>query len=135
MKVHLLFVILAGSTLAQVPVLDQTTLDGKFNFVYGLYQRSSSSVTMGTITFDGRGHYAMAAGNLTTQGVYSIDIDGLGRLSNPFDATLPPLNLRIAAGVKMFDGSTLDQSTADRHDMLLALPAGQNEESKHNERC
>ncbi len=115
--------LLVGSVFAQVPTLDQTTLNGKFNFVYGLYQRSSSSAIMGTISFDGKGHYTLAAGDTNAQGVYRIDVDGLGSLSNPFDETLPPINLRIAAGGKLAGGSTLDQSTADRHDLLLALPA------------
>lgn len=122
MKAHLLF-LLTGCLFAQEPLLNQTSLNGKFNFVYGLYERSSSSVTMGTITFDGQGHYTMAAGSTTGEGSYRVDIDGLGSLSNPFDATLPPLNLRLAAGGRMLGGSTLDQSTAYRHDMLLALPS------------
>ena len=122
MKAYLV-VIFAGCSLGQVPVLDQTTLNGRFNFIYGLYQRSSSSATMGTITFDGKGYYTLAAGNVTSQGVYRIDIDGLGVLSNPFDPTLPAINLRVAAGARMFGGSTLNEGTADRHDMFLALPA------------
>ena len=38
-------------------------------------------------------------------------------LQNPFDPTLPPINLRLAAGAIMLGGSTLDQGTADRHDI------------------
>src|SRR5215469_14797087 len=88
---------LTGCLFAQIPALDQTSLNGKFNFIYGLYQRSSSSVTMGMISFDGQGHFTLSAGTVTGQGSYRIDPDGLGSLSNPFDATLPPLSLRLAA--------------------------------------
>jgi len=56
---------------------------------------------MGTITFDGKGHYSLVAGDTNAQGVYRVDVDGLGSLSNPFDQTLPPINLRIAASAKL----------------------------------
>ena len=122
MRIYLL--LFAGAAaLAQVPVLDQTTLNGKFNYVYGVYQRSSSSVTMGAITFDGRGHYAVAAGSATSQGSYRVNLDGTGSLTNWIDPTLPPLSLRLAAGAALIGGSTVEQSTAYQHDLLLAVPA------------
>jgi hypothetical protein len=68
--------------LAQIPVLDQTTLNGKFNFVYGVYQRTNSSVVMGSFTFDGQGHYTATTGNGTSQGVYHVNLDGTGSLTN-----------------------------------------------------
>ncbi len=119
----MLFLVAATAALAQVPVLDQRSLNGKFNFVYGVYQRSNSSVAMGSITFDGQGHYTAATGSLTAQGFYRVNSDGTGSLTNPLDPLQPPLSLRLAAGVAMMGGSTIEQSTADRHDLLLALPA------------
>jgi hypothetical protein len=109
--------------IAQVPVLDQTTLNGKFNFVYGVYKRDSSSVSMGAVTFDGQGHYALAAGSATSQGSYRVNLDGTGSLTNWVDPTLPPLSLRVAAGAALVGASTVEQSTADQHDLLLAIPA------------
>ena len=101
LEISLIAGLIGGAARAQVPILDQTVLNGKFNFVYGLYKRSSSSVTMGTITFDGQGRYTMASGSQIGQGFYRVDPDGLGSLSNPFDPTLPPINLRLAAGARM----------------------------------
>jgi uncharacterized protein (TIGR03437 family) len=122
MKMHLLLFTVTGLALAQVPVLDQTTLNGKFNFVYGVYLRSSSSVMTGTITFDGQGHYTASTGSTTSQGTYRVNLDGTGSLTNWIDATLPPLSLRLGAGAAVIGGSTLEQSTADQHDLLLAVP-------------
>src|SRR5205807_3667689 len=102
-----------SSAIAQVPVLDQTTLNGRFNFVYGVYQRSSSSVVMGSITFDGQGHYTTATGSATSQGSYRVNLDGTGSLTNWVDPTLPPLSLRVAAGAALVGASTIEQSTAD----------------------
>lgn len=116
---------LIGSTLAiaQVPVLDQTTLNGKFNFVYGVYQRSNASVVTGSLSFDGKGHYAALTGSTTNQGSYSVNLDGTGSLTNWINPTLPPLSLRLGAGAAVIGGSTVEQSTADQHDLLLAVPA------------
>src|SRR5260370_42163363 len=86
----------SSAAIAQVPVLDQTTLNGKFNFVYSVYQRSSSFVAMGSITFDGQGHYTTATGSATNQGSYRVNLDGTGSLTNWVDPTLPPLSLRVA---------------------------------------
>src|SRR5258708_32490989 len=88
----------SSAAIAQVPVLDQTTLSGKFNFVYGVYQRSSSSVVMGNITFDGQGHFTTTAGTAMSQGSYRVNLDGTGRLTNWVDPTLPPPSLPAAAG-------------------------------------
>src|SRR5215472_15048326 len=109
--------------IAQIPVLDQTTLNGKFNFVYGVYQRTTSSVVMGTLSFDGQGHYTAVTGSTTSRGPYRVNLDGTGSLDNWIDPTLPPLSLRLAAGAALLGGSTLELSTADQHDMLLAVPA------------
>jgi uncharacterized protein (TIGR03437 family) len=122
MKAHLWFLILTGSAIAQVPALDQTVLNGKFNFVYGVYQRSTSSVSTGTLAFDGQGHYAVT-GAATGMGSYRMNPDGTGSITNWIDPTLPPLSIRIGAGAAVIGGSTLEQSTADQHDLLLAVPA------------
>lgn len=109
--------------IAQVPGLDQTTLNGKFNFTYGVYQRSNSSVVVGSISFDGQGHYTAVTGSATSQGSYRVNLDGMGSLTNWIDPTLPPLSLRVGAGAAVIGGSTVEQSTADQHDLLLAIPA------------
>ena len=84
---------LIGSTwaVAQIPVLDQNTLNGKFNFVYGVYRRSTASVVVGSLTFDGQGHYTAVADKATGQGMYQVNLDGSGSLTNWIDPTLPPL--------------------------------------------
>src|SRR5260370_24311711 len=87
----------SSAAIAQVPVLDQTTLNGKFNFVYGVYQRSSSSVGVGSITFDGQGHYTTATGSTTSQGAYRVNLHGTGSLTNWNHPTLPPLGPRGGA--------------------------------------
>src|SRR5438128_2580596 len=110
--------------IAQVPVLDQTTLNGKFNFVYGVYKPDSSSVSMGALTFDGLGRYTAVTDSATSQGFYRVNIDGTGSLTNWIDPTLPPLGLRVGAGAAVIGASTVEQSTADQHDLLLAIPAG-----------
>src|SRR5690348_11564544 len=110
------FILVAGigwSAVAQVPALDQSALNGKFNFVYGVYQRSSASVTMGSVSFDGQGHYAAVTGSITTQGSYRVNPDGTGSIANWTDPTLPPLSLRMGAGAAVVGASTLEQSTAD----------------------
>ena len=118
------FVLLAGTpAFAQIPVLNQASFNGKFNFVYGVYERSSASVVMGSLNFDGQGKYTASIGTTAAQGFYRVNTDGTGSFMNPLDPTLPPLSLRIAAGVALIGGSTLEQSTADRHDLLIALPA------------
>ena len=109
MKAHLLFFTVTVIAAAQVPVLDQTTLNGKFNFVYGVYQRGSSVVTTGSITFDGQGHYAASTGSATSQGSYRVNSDGTGSFTNWTDPTLPPLSLRLGTGAAVIGGSTLEQ--------------------------
>src|SRR6266567_5844008 len=120
-------VLIAGlvgvAAVAQIPVLDQATLNGKFNFVYGVYQRIDASVAMGTLSFDGQGHYSAVTGSAVTQGSYRVNPDGTGSLTNWSDPTLPPLSLRLGAGTAVIGASTLEQSTADRHDLMLAVPA------------
>jgi len=113
----------SGAAIAQVPVLDQSTLNGKFNFIYGVYQRSNSTVVTGTLSFDGQRQYTVVTGSATAQGSYRVNLDGTGSLSNWVDPTLPPLSLRVAAGVALVGASTVEQSTADQHDLLLAIPA------------
>jgi uncharacterized protein (TIGR03437 family) len=114
----------AGGAAAQMPQLNNASLSGRFHFVYGVYQRSQAQTTMGTLSFDGQGHYTAVAGSVIAQGLYRVDSDGTGNLSNPFDPLQPPLNLRLSAGSTMIGGSTLEQSIADRHDLLLAISAG-----------
>jgi len=109
---------------AQVPHLDNASLSGQYHFVYGVYQRSQSQTTMGTLNFDGQGHYTVSAGDATGQGLYRVDSDGTGSLTNPLDPLQPPLSLRLSAGSTMIGGSTLEQSVAYRHDLLLAIAAG-----------
>ena len=113
----------SNGAVGQVPLLDQTTLNGNFNFIYGVYQRSNSSVVMGTLSFDGQGHYTAVAGSATSQGSYRVNLEGTGSLTNWIDPTLPPLSLRVAAGTALIGGSTLEQSAANQHDLLLAIPA------------
>jgi hypothetical protein len=114
----------AGGAAAQIPQLNEASLSGRYHFVYGVYQRSQAQTTMGTLNFDGQGHYTAAAGSLTAQGSYHIDSDGTGSLTNPLDPLQPPLSLRLSAGSTMIGGSTLEQSVAYRHDLLLAISAG-----------
>ena len=114
----------AGGAAAQVPQLNEASLAGRFHFVYGVYQRSQAQTTMGTLNFDGQGHYTVSAGSVTAQGSYHIDTDGTGSLTNPLDPLQPPLSLRLSAGSRMIGGSTLEQSVAYRHDLLLAISAG-----------
>jgi uncharacterized protein (TIGR03437 family) len=114
----------AGGAAAQIPQLNETSLSGRYHFVYGVYQRSQAQTTMGTLNFDGQGHYTAAAGGVTVQGSYHIDSDGTGNLTNPLDPLQPPLSLRLSAGLAMIGGSTLEQSVAYRHDLLLAISAG-----------
>jgi uncharacterized protein (TIGR03437 family) len=109
--------------MAQVPTLDQRSLNGNFNFVYGVYRRSSASVTMGSLSFDGRGHYSAVTGSVTIQGSYRVNPDGTGSITNWTDPTLPPLSLRLGAEASVVGASTLEQSTADQHDLMLAVPA------------
>jgi len=119
--IALLFAECAG---AQVPHLDNASLSGQYHFVYGVYQRSQSQTTMGTLNFDGQGHYTVSAGDATGQGLYRVDSDGTGSLTNPLDPLQPPLSLRLSAGSTMIGGSTPEQSVAYRHDLLLAIAAG-----------
>jgi len=114
---------LSSLAFAQVPWFDQTVLNGKFNFLYGVYERSSSSVVMGSLTFDGRGHYTALTGSVSSQGSYRVNLDGTGSLTNWIDPTRPPLSLRVGAGFAVVGGSTMEQSTVDQHDFLLAIPA------------
>lgn len=115
---------LAGrAAIAQVPTLDQTTLNGKFNFVYGIYQRTNASVVMGTLSFDGQGHYTAVTSSAITEGSYRVNPDGTGNITNWNDPTLPPLSLRLGAGVAVIGASTLEQSTAYQHDLMIAIPA------------
>src|SRR5215470_8701526 len=90
--------VLTGSLFAQIPVLDQSTLNGRFNFVYGVYQRGNASVSTGTLTFDGRGRYDSISGATSSQGWYRVNPDGTGSLTNFADPTLPPLSLRVGTG-------------------------------------
>jgi uncharacterized protein (TIGR03437 family) len=123
--VGILLLLLAGAAcgIAQVPAFNQASLSGRFNFVYGVYHRSSASVVMGTIDFDGSGRYTVSFGTTVAQGFYRVNGDATGSFTNPLDPTLPPLTLRLAAGVSLIGASTLEQSTAERHDLLLAVPA------------
>ena len=114
----------AGNIAAQVPRLNDASLSGRYHFIYGVYQRSQAQTTMGTVNFDGQGHYTAVAANLTAQGSYHVDIDGTGSLTNPFDPLQPPLGLRFSAGLTVIGGSTLEQSVAYRHDLFLAIAAG-----------
>lgn len=68
--------LLAGSLTAQIPSLDQSTLSGRFNFIYGVYQRGNASVSTGTLTFDGKGHYDSVAGTSSSPGSYRVNPDG-----------------------------------------------------------
>src|SRR5579872_23745 len=113
----------AGCACAQVPALDQTSLNGKFNYVYGVYQRSNASVSMGSITFDGSGGYTVTTNSDNRNGSYRVNQDGTGSLTNWSDPTLPPLSLRLGAGAAVIGGSTLEQSTADQHDLFIGIPA------------
>jgi len=117
-------ILLAGSAAAQIPQLNEASLSGRFHFVYGVYQRSQAQTTMGTLNFDGQGHYTAAAGSLTLQGSYRVDSDGTGSMTNPLDPLQPPLSLRLSAASTIIGGSTLEQSVAYRHDLLLGVSAG-----------
>jgi uncharacterized protein (TIGR03437 family) len=125
MKSRLLSIVLltAACSTAQVPQLNVATLSGRYHFVYGVYQRSQAQTVMGTLNFDGQGRYTMTADSLASQGSYSVNPDGTGSLTNPLDALEPPLSLRLSGGVTMIGGSTLEQSAAYKHDLLLAIPA------------
>src|SRR6266567_2596941 len=114
----------AANAAAQVPRLNDASLSGRYHFVYGVYQRSQAQTTMGSLNFDGQGHYTAVTGNLTTQGSYHVDIDGTGALTNPSDPLHPPLGLRLSANLTLIGGSTLELSVAYRHDLLLAISAG-----------
>jgi uncharacterized protein (TIGR03437 family) len=124
MKAMRVLLLLFATSVAwgQVPVLNQASLNGKFSFVYGVYHRGSSSVVMGTIDFDGSGGYTASFGTTVAQGFYRVNGDATGSFTNPLDPTLPPLALRLAAGASLIAASTLEQSTAERHDLLLAVP-------------
>ncbi len=114
---------LSGAVNAQIPSLDQSSLNGKFNFVYGVYQRSNASVTVGTLSFDGHGEYSAVTDGVSVRGFYRVNPDGTGSITNWTDSTLPPPSLRLGAGAAIVGASTLEQSTADQHDLMLALPA------------
>ena len=119
----MLALLFAGGAAAQVPQLTEASLSGRYHFVYGVYQRSQAQTTMGTLNFDGQGHYTAAAGSVTAQGSYHVDSDGTGSLTNPLDPLQPPLSLRLSAGSTMIGGSTLEESVSYRHDLLLAISA------------
>lgn len=119
----LIALLVAGGAAAQVPRLNEASLSGRYFFIYGVYQRSQAQTTMGTLNFDGQGHYTATTGSLTAQGSYHVDGDGTGSLTNPLDALQPPISLRLSAGATTIGGSTLEQSVAYRHDLLLAIPA------------
>ncbi len=126
MKIPLFVPLVVVTTaFAQIPALNQSVLNGKFNFVYGVYQRNSSSVSLGALTFDGQGQFnaVSAAGSAVGKGFYRVNPDGTGSLTNWIDPTLPPLSLRLGAGAAVIGGSTVDQNTVDLHDLLLAVPA------------
>jgi uncharacterized protein (TIGR03437 family) len=124
MKYRLLTTVLfAGYMVAQVPQLGVASLSGRYHFVYGVYQRSQAQTVMGTLTFDGQGHYTVAAGSLISQGFYHVNTDGTGNFTNPLDPLQPPLSLRLSAELTTIGASTLEQSVADRHDLLLAVLA------------
>ena len=108
---------------AQVPHLTEAALSGRYYFVYGVYQRSQARTVMGTLTFDGQGGYTVAAGSLNSEGFYRVNSDGTGSITNPLDVLQPPLSLRLSAGSITIGASTLEQSVADRHDLLLAVTA------------
>jgi hypothetical protein len=123
-QLFIIALLLAACAGAQVPQLNNASLSGRYHFVYGVYQRSQSQATMGTVNFDGQGHYTVAGGGVAAQGLYRVDSDGTGNLSNPLDPLQPPLSLRLSVGVTMIGASTLEQSSTDRHDLLVAVPAG-----------
>jgi hypothetical protein len=120
LTIMLVFAVGAG---AQLPRLTEATLSGRYYFVYGVYQRSQAQTVMGTLTFDGQGHCTEAVRSLVSQGFYSVNSDGTGSITNPLDALQPPLSLRLSAGSITIGASTLEQSVADRHDLLLAVMA------------
>ena len=123
-RLSVIALLFAGNAAAQVPRLNDASLSGRYHFVYGVYQRSQAQTMMGTLNFDGQGHYTAVAGNITAQGSYQVDLDGTGSLTNPFDPLQPPLGLRLSANSSIIGGSTLEQSVAYRHDLLLAIAAG-----------
>src|SRR5258708_2347388 len=124
MTYRLLTVVLsAGCMVAQVPQVGVASLSGRYYFVYGVYQRSQAKTVMGTLNFDGQGHYTLSAGSLAAQGFYGVNSDATGSFTNPLDPLQPPLALRLSAGSTTIGASTLEQSTADRPDLLLAVLA------------
>lgn len=128
----MLSVLIATAALAQVPVLNQASLNGKFHFVYGAYERSRSGTVMGSISFDGAGKYSFSARSafsddapktISGGGSYRVNSDGTGWFTNPLDPLMPPLGLRLSADLATLAGSTIDSNTTYYHDILLAVQA------------
>ena len=123
-----------ASTQAQVTGLTDASVSGNFFFRHvqltsdTLGNISNTSCALGTMTFDGAGHYNLNAvqtvGNqnattLTGQGSYSVASGGLMTLGNPQRNNFT-INARI--GTEAIVGSTTE-SGDNTFDFFIAVPA------------
>jgi uncharacterized protein (TIGR03437 family) len=130
----LIFGILAVSAHAQVAGLTNASVSGPFFFrQLQITTDDSSNITdsraaLGTITFDGAGHYTLnaqqtittyAATPLTGQGTYAIGPSGTMQIGNPQRNSLM-INARV--GTEAIVGSTTE-SGDNTFDLFIAVPA------------
>ena len=124
--------IVVAPVLAQVTSVGTQSISGKYQLVYAVWQRSQAGTLTGSAQFDGKGGYtlqgrwqagASVTRTVSAQGTYRVQPDGTGQITNPLDALLPPLSLRFGANGTTVSGSTLEQSSSDQHDLLIAVPA------------
>ena len=123
----------AGASLP-AQTLNNQALNGKYFFRHvslgtdGLGNISDPRSLIGSLTFDGNGHYnfnaqqlvgAANASNVTGSGAYSVDPAGIVAMDSPLAGGLR-LNARV--GPEALVGSTTAGS-ANAYDMLVAIPA------------
>jgi uncharacterized protein (TIGR03437 family) len=127
--------LLLVSAQAQVSGLTNASVIGAFFFrqLEITVDPTSSAITdcrsaLGTITFDGAGHYSLnaeqtintsAATTLTGQGVYTVGASGTIAIGNPQQNSLM-INGRI--GIEAIVGSTTE-SSENIFDLFIAIPA------------
>jgi len=116
---------------SQVSSVSNQSISGKYFFVYAVWKRTDAGTLMGSIQFDGNGGYTLqgkwqagtSTRTISAQAGYRVLPDGTGQIGNPMDPLMPPLSLRLGANAGTVSGSTLEQSTADQHDLLIAVQA------------
>lgn len=133
-KFIVLFVFFSAISRAQVPGLTSASVSGPFFFRHlQITSDTTGNITdcrsaLGTITFDGAGHYTLAAQQtvntlaattLTVTGGYAIGPSGTMVIGNPQRNSLT-INARV--GTEAIVGSTTE-SADNTFDLFIAIPA------------